>query len=81
MLGSGEYLTIRGIAAAQKINESYIGRALRLTLLAPEIVERMLKGQQPCGLQLDHLMKVFQVEWQAQEITFRLLSPQPKEAR
>lgn len=81
MLESREYSTIREIAMAEKINESYVGRVLRLTLLAPEIIERMLKGQQPCRLQLDHLMKGFPVEWQAQEITFRLLSPQPKEAR
>src|SRR5712691_11646302 len=39
MLESGEYATIREIANAEKINESYGGRILRLTLLAPEIVE------------------------------------------
>jgi hypothetical protein len=33
--------TIAEIAAAEKINESYVGRVLRLTLLAPDIVEAM----------------------------------------
>ena len=52
MLESGEYATIREIATAEKINESYVGRVLRLTLLAPDIVEAILDGRQPVGLQL-----------------------------
>ena len=37
MLESGEYGTIREIANTEKINESYVGRVLRLTLLPPDI--------------------------------------------
>jgi hypothetical protein len=66
MLESGEYSTIREIAVAEKINETYVGRVLRLTLLAPEIVEMILIGQQPAGLQLGALMKRIPVEWQVQ---------------
>jgi hypothetical protein len=36
MLENGTHATTAEIAAAEKINESYIGRVLRLTLLAPE---------------------------------------------
>ena len=43
MLENGEYATIAEIAAAEKINESYVGRVLRLTLLAPDIVEAILE--------------------------------------
>ena len=39
MLEDGTYCTIAEIAAAEKINESYVGRVLRLTLLASDIVE------------------------------------------
>jgi hypothetical protein len=56
MLESGEYATIREIAAAEKINETYVGRVLRLTLLAPDLVEVILGGRQPAGLQLDRLL-------------------------
>lgn len=47
LLENGEYSTIREIAAAEKINESYVSRVLRLTLLAPPVVEAILAGRQP----------------------------------
>ena len=40
MLENGTHATIAEIAAAEKINESYVGRILRLTLLAPDICGR-----------------------------------------
>jgi hypothetical protein len=69
MLESGEYATIREIAAAEKINESYVGRVLRLTLLAPDIVEAILGGRQPTDVTLAVLMKRFAVEWTEQRRT------------
>jgi hypothetical protein len=45
MLGSEHYSTIGEMAGAEKINESYVCRVLRLTLLAPEIVEAILDGR------------------------------------
>ena len=66
MLEDGTYVTIREIAAAEKINESYVGRLLRLTLLAPVIVEAILGGGQPARLQLDDLMTRFPVDWRIQ---------------
>lgn len=70
MLESGEYATIREIANAEKINETYVGRVLRLTLLAPDIVEAVLNGRQPTGLQLDGLMRRWPVGWREQRMTF-----------
>lgn len=66
MLENGTHATIAEIAAAEKINESYVGRVLRLTLLAPDIVEAILGGRQPVGLQLEALLRRFPVEWQRQ---------------
>jgi hypothetical protein len=73
MLENGTHATIAEIAAAEKINESYVGRVLRLTLLAPNIVEAILNGRQPTGLQLDSLMKRFPVCWQAQHDDFQII--------
>ena len=66
MLESGEYSTVREIAAAEKINESYVGRVLRLTLLAPDIVEAILGGRQSAQMTLAGLMRPFAVGWAEQ---------------
>ena len=47
LLETGAYDTIEELAAAEKINSSYVSRILRLTLLAPAIVEAILDGRQP----------------------------------
>ena len=56
MLETGRYGTIDELAAADKINSSYASRLLRLTLLAPDIVEAILDGRQPDGMTLPGLM-------------------------
>jgi hypothetical protein len=66
MLENGTHATIAEIAAAEKINESYVGRVLRLTLLAPDIVEAILDGRQPADMTLAVLMRPFAVEWTEQ---------------
>ena len=72
LLESGEFATIHDLAAVEKINPSYLSRILRLTLLAPDIVESVLNGQQPASLQLDVLMTPVPVEWHGQKELFRL---------
>jgi hypothetical protein len=37
-------------AAAEKIDRGYVGGILRLTLLAPNIVEDVINGHQPTAL-------------------------------
>jgi hypothetical protein len=73
-LETGKYATVAEIAAAEKINDSYVGRILRLTLLAPEIVEAILNGQQSPQITLAALMGPFPVEWQSQSQTLSLLA-------
>ena len=66
MLEAGRFATINELAAAEKINSTYVSRVLRLTLLAPDIVEAILDGRQPEGITLPGLMKPFPVEWERQ---------------
>ena len=66
MLEAGRYGTIDELAAAEKINSSYVSRLLRLTLLAPEIVEAILDGRQPEPMTLPALMDPFPAEWKEQ---------------
>jgi hypothetical protein len=63
-------MTFVDIAVAEKINESYVGRVLRLTLLAPDIVEAILDGRQPAELTLPVLMQPFSLDWQRQRRCF-----------
>ena len=70
MLENGTHATIAEIAAAEKINESYVGRVLRLTLLAPDIVEAILGGRQPAEMTLAVLMRPFPVGWREQRAKF-----------
>jgi hypothetical protein len=66
MLESGRYATVRDLANAESINESYVGRILRLTLLSPSLIEAILAGHQPPTLELDNLLKQFPIEWDQQ---------------
>jgi len=66
MLETGRYGTIDELAAAEKINSSYVSRLLRLTLLAPDIVEAILDGRQAEGITLPGLMEGVAVVWDEQ---------------
>jgi len=66
MMETGRYSTIDELAAAEKINSSYVSRLLRLTLLAPYIVEAILDGRQAEGITLPGLMEPFPVDWERQ---------------
>lgn len=63
MVENGTHANIAEIAAAEKINESYVGRTLRLTLLAPDIVKAILDGRQPVQLTLATLMRPSPPVW------------------
>lgn len=66
MLREGDYQTLEEIADAENINPSYISRVLRMTLLAPEIVEAILQGRQPAGLTMARAMQPFSSNWDIQ---------------
>jgi hypothetical protein len=67
LLETGVFATVEEIAAAEKINASYVGRVLRLTLLAPDIIEAILDGRQPAEMTLQTVMRPFAVGWDAQK--------------
>jgi hypothetical protein len=54
-LEEGRYRCAAEIADAEGVTRSFVNRMMRLTLLAPDIVEAILEGRQPKGLQLNDL--------------------------
>ena len=63
MLETGRFSTLTELAAAEKINAPYVSRILRLTLLAPAVVEAILDGRQPEGMTLPGLMEGVATQW------------------
>lgn len=66
MLETGDFSAIQEIAEAEHINPSYVSRVLRMTLLAPEMVEAIMEGGQPERLTMARAMQPFPVEWNRQ---------------
>jgi hypothetical protein len=69
MLDEGRYASISEMAAAEKIERGYLGSLLRLTLLAPDVVEELLDGRPRTALALPHLLTPFSTEWSSQRCT------------
>lgn len=77
MLENGDYVTITELAQREGIAPSYMTRVMRLTLLAPEIVEVILDGRQEPKVTLARLMSYFPVDWMEQGVQSRA----PREPR
>ena len=67
MLESGDFATIAELAEREGIAPSYMTRLLRLTLLAPDIVEAIVDGSQEPEVTLARLLDPFPVEWSRQD--------------
>ena len=64
--GRGKYRTAGELAEAEGLTRSFLNRLLRLTLLAPEIVEAILEGRQPKAVQIEELTDAIPSEWEKQ---------------
>jgi hypothetical protein len=69
LLDNGTYASVSDIARAEKLDRTYVGDILRLTLLAPEIVEAIVEGRQPEGMTLPAMMNGVAMGW-AQQLPF-----------
>ena len=57
MLEEGRYRSAAEIAEAEGVTRGFVNRLLRLTLLAPDIVQAILEGRQPKAMQLEELTR------------------------
>ncbi len=74
LLETGMFATVEEIAATEKINASYVGRVLRLTLLAPDIVEAILDGRQKTEVTLTVLMTPIPPSWPERRSAINVVS-------
>jgi hypothetical protein len=72
LLGDGRYASITEMAAGEKIDRGYLGRLLRLAVLAPDIVEAILDGRQLLELDLPKLMEPVTADWDQQRAALRV---------
>ncbi len=72
LLDEGKFESISDLAREIGLDVSFAARLMRLTLLAPDIVEMILMGEEPSGLSLTMLTKKSTVIWEVQreEIQF-----------
>jgi hypothetical protein len=63
LLDEGRYPSVAAMARALKIDRCRVARLLRLTLLAPDIVEAVLDGREPEGLSLRRLIGEIPSNW------------------
>ena len=75
LLDEGRYASITEMAAGEKIERGYLGCLMRLTLLAPPVVEAILNGRQPDRTTLPRLMEGVPAAWDAQRHRFGANSP------
>lgn len=71
LIETGHHASAAELARKERLNESYVCRVLRLTLLAPDIVEAILDGTQPRTLELRALMQPLPQEWPMQRKVLR----------
>jgi ParB-like chromosome segregation protein Spo0J len=68
LLDDGKFKSVSDLAREIGLDVSFAARLLRLTLLAPNIVEAILMGEEPSGLSLTMLTKQQPVVWEEQVV-------------
>jgi hypothetical protein len=66
LLHSGKYKSINQMANKLKVNNAYMRRLIRFTLLAPDIVEAILDGGEPDGFSQNNLVGMMPADWDEQ---------------
>jgi hypothetical protein len=68
LIDDGQFASMSELAKAVGVNFAYVARLMQLTLLAPDVVQAILDGQEPSGLSLEKLRRGFPLVWQEQRV-------------
>lgn len=75
LIDDGKFASVTELAEAVCMDKSSRAKLLRLTLLAPDIVEMILTGDEPSGLSLTKLMKASSMIWDTQRLAYGITHP------
>ena len=70
LLDEGKFNSISCLAGELGVCSSYVGRIMKLTLLAPDIIESILDGNEKLGLSFRRLTKELPMSWEKQRAEF-----------
>ena len=65
LMETGRFYSLRDLAVAIGQHPSYVAKQMKLTLLAPDIIEAIITGREPSGLSLEKLYDM-PVNWDEQ---------------
>jgi hypothetical protein len=71
MIDSGEVPGVEAIATQHGVDRAYVSRILGLAMLAPDLTEAALNGDEPGGFSLRKLAKSLPVRWDQQGAVLR----------
>lgn len=66
LIDSGKFASISDLASAIGIDPSYAARMFRLTMLAPDIIDAVLSGNEPEGVTMRKLARPIPIHWHEQ---------------
>ncbi|MEO5334564.1 MAG: hypothetical protein H7839_21320 [Magnetococcus sp. YQC-5] len=75
LIESGQFKTMKALAEKENVDNSYLSKVLRLTLLAPDIVRAILDGRQPAVMTWRELRKPFPLLWTEQRKLWGIPEP------
>ncbi|MCL5105216.1 MAG: hypothetical protein M1133_14040 [Armatimonadetes bacterium] len=70
LLDEGRYMSIHQMADALGVVAPYMSRLIRLTLLAPDIIEAIVDGREPDGMSIEQLRRPMPLSWGDQQALF-----------
>jgi hypothetical protein len=65
-LETGEAATLQDIARAEKVTLAFVARYIRLSYLAPHVMDEIVHERQPVVLSLERLIRTAKEKWQDQ---------------
>ena len=79
LVDQGVYTSPKELAEKENIEVTHVYRLMRLTMLAPDIIEAVLDGAQPRTLTLQNIVRGFPVSWKEQRALYGFSEPQIKQ--